>query len=105
MTGRRQGGHRLVYSEDAFDWSAPRVPSAISPEEEAKAKREQEEEQRSERKAGMGKALGGVVEKTGSEKTEEEIRGSTPEMRQSISQACTSWACISRARTSWACTS
>ncbi|EXJ83757.1 hypothetical protein A1O1_07383 [Capronia coronata CBS 617.96] len=99
--------HQL--GEDGFDWSKARVPAPISQEEaDAKAQQEkaateaaearrrnaeldqirQEEEQRNanriERKAGTGKTLATVVEKTGAEKREEEVRGLTPEMRMRL---------------------
>lgn len=99
--------HQL--GEDAFDWSKARVPAPLSQEEaDAKAQQEkaasdaaearrrkadleqirQEEEKRNvgriERKAGAGKTLAAAVEKTGSEKREEEMRGLTPEMRMRL---------------------
>jgi hypothetical protein len=98
--------HQLGESE--IDWAAAHIPSALSPEEvEARAQKEKaaddaaeserrkadleriakEEEARHvgriEKKAGAGKSLG-VVEKTGSEKREEEGRGLTPEMRMRL---------------------
>lgn len=100
---------RHTLGEKAHDWSAAHVPSPLSPEEaEAKSKREtqeastaeaerrkadlerikQEEQERKigkiEKKAGAGKTLGAVPEKTWSEKNEEDLRGLTPEMRQRL---------------------
>jgi hypothetical protein len=96
--------HQL--GETAFDWSAAHVPSALSQEEVDKRNADEktasqaaeiqrrradlerirlEEESRSanrlERKAGVGKTLAAAVEKTGSEKREEEMRGMNSEMR------------------------
>lgn len=101
---------RHTLGENAFDWSAAHVPSALSPEEaETKSKRDQqeataaeserrkadldrirqEEEDRKvgkiEKKAGAGKALNGSLpEKSWTDKREEEMRGLTPEMRQRL---------------------
>jgi Bacteroidetes VLRF1 release factor/Ankyrin repeats (many copies) len=99
---------RHTLGESGIDWAAAHVPSALSPEEvEARSQKEkaaddaaemerrkadldriakEEEAQnagRIEKKAGPGKSLG-VVEKTGSEKREEEGRGLTPEMRMRL---------------------
>ncbi|KIW70894.1 hypothetical protein PV04_03127 [Phialophora macrospora] len=103
----RVARHQL--GENAFDWAAAHVPSALSQEEvDAKAAQEksvsdaaearrrqadlerlrQEEEKRNvgriERKAGAGKTLAAAAEKTGAEKREEEMRGLTPEMRMKL---------------------
>ncbi|OAP61274.1 hypothetical protein AYL99_03475 [Fonsecaea erecta] len=99
--------HQL--GENVFDWSAAHVPSPLSQEEaDAKAAQEKaasdaaeaqrrkagleqlrlEEEKRNvnrlEKKAGAGKTLAAVAEKTGAEKREEEVRGLTPEMRMRL---------------------
>lgn len=100
---------RHTLGEKAYNWSASHIPSPLSPEEaEAKAKKEeqqantaeadrrkaelarlkQEEEARKtgkiERRAGAGKALGAIPEKSWTEKNEEDLRGLTPEMRQRL---------------------
>lgn len=100
---------RHTLGEKAFDWAAAHVPSALSAAEaEAKSKRDQqdeteaeaerrkaglesirqEEEQRKvgniEKKAGVGKTLNALPEKTWTDKREEEMRGLTPEMRQRL---------------------
>ncbi|KAK5944728.1 hypothetical protein PMZ80_001928 [Knufia obscura] len=100
---------RHTLGEKAHDWSAAHVPTPLTPEEaEAKSKREaseantaeaehrkadlerikQEEEDRKlgkiEKKAGTGKALGAVPDKSWTEKNEEDLRGLTPEMRQRL---------------------
>jgi len=100
---------RHTLGEKAHDWSAAHVPSPLSSEEaEAKSKREtqeasaaeaerrkadlerikQEEQDRKvgkiEKKAGAGKTLGAVPEKTWAEKNDEDLRGLTPEMRQRL---------------------
>lgn len=99
---------RHQIGEKAFDWSAAHVPSALTQEEvEAKIHNEktaataaetkrrqadlehirQEEESRVvgrlERKAGTGKSLADI-DKTGSEKREEEMRGLSTDMRQRL---------------------
>ncbi|KIV77050.1 hypothetical protein PV11_08886 [Exophiala sideris] len=103
----RVARHQLA--EDAFEWSKTHIPTPLSQDEaDAKAKQEkaasdaaeaqrrkadleriqQDEEKRNvgriERKAGAGKTLAAAVEKTGSEKREEEMRGLTPEMRMRL---------------------
>ena len=100
---------RNTLGEEAFDWNAAHVPSAISQAEaDTRAKEEQsalesaEKERRKadlrdiekaeedrnvgrlERKAGVGKSLSAAQEKTGGEKREEETRGLTPEMRMKL---------------------
>lgn len=102
----RVARHQL--GEDGVDWTAAHVPSPLRPEEaEAKSTHERaaddaaeaerrkadlerirkEEEARHvgriERKAGAGKSLA-AVEKSGSERREEEARGLTPEMRMKL---------------------
>jgi hypothetical protein len=96
---------RHVLGEEGIDWAAAHVPSPLSPgEAEAKASAERAVEEREEaerrkedlerirgeeearrvggmeRRAGQGRSLG-VVEKSGSERREEEGRGLTSEMR------------------------
>ncbi|KAK4937417.1 hypothetical protein LTR10_021954 [Elasticomyces elasticus] len=103
----RVARHQL--GETAFEWSKTHIPAPLSQDEaDAKAKQEkatsdaaeaerrkadlerikQDEEKRNvgriERKAGAGKTLAAAVEKTGSEKREEEMRGLTPEMRMRL---------------------
>lgn len=100
---------RHSLGENAFDWIAAHVPSALSPEEaETRSKRDQqeastaeserrkadlerikqEEEDRKvgkiEKKAGVGKTLNALPEKSWTDKREEEMRGLTPEMRQRL---------------------
>lgn len=100
---------RHALGENAFDWNAAHVPSALSPEEaEARSKRDQqeasaaeserrkvdlerikqEEEDRKvgkiEQKTGVGKTLNALPEKSWTDKREEEMRGLTPEMRQRL---------------------
>ena len=96
----RVGRHEL--GEDRWDWTAARVPPALSraeaekrgerekaEAEKAEVERRKLEEERLTRegpkvvdKGGKGKALGGAVQmKTAEEKREEEARGMTPEMR------------------------
>ncbi|OCK83544.1 hypothetical protein K432DRAFT_401921 [Lepidopterella palustris CBS 459.81] len=100
---------RAELGESAWDWEAAGVPAPLSKAEVAKREQrekaekadadkqeaerrkaeterlrkqsEQEEAARREKKIGKGKALGGVPEKTGAEKREEESRGLTPEVR------------------------
>jgi len=100
----RVARHQL--GEGAYDWSKSHIPSGMTQEEfDAKSQQDkvasdaaeaqrrkadlqriqQEEEQRSagrmERKAGAGKTL---MDKTGSERREEETRGLTPELRMKL---------------------
>ncbi|KAK5083037.1 hypothetical protein LTR05_006919 [Lithohypha guttulata] len=100
---------RYALGDQAINWNAAHVPSAISQEEaDARHKQEQantesaeaerrkadlarirqEEEEREvgkiEKKAGTGKTLGAVPEKTWIEKNEEDLRGLSPEMRQRL---------------------
>ncbi|KAI1611916.1 hypothetical protein EDD36DRAFT_269510 [Exophiala viscosa] len=100
---------RQQIGENAFEWTKTHIPSPLSQDEaDAKAKQEkaahdaaeaqrrkadlehirQEEEKKNvgriERKAGTGKTLAAAIEKTGSEKREEEMRGLTPEMRMRL---------------------
>jgi hypothetical protein len=102
---------RYTLGEKAWDWDAATVPSALSPEESTQrteqekkekaaldaieaARRKQDlerlekeseaaEEGQKEKKFGKGKTLTGV-EKTGTERREEEARGLTPEMRMKL---------------------
>jgi hypothetical protein len=100
---------RSTLGESAADWTASHVPAGITQKEaDARAEQEkastdsaeaerrkadlekikQDEEQRSaskmERKGGVGKSLAAAVDKSGSEKREEEMRGLTPEMRMRL---------------------
>ncbi|KAE8132386.1 hypothetical protein BDV38DRAFT_211449 [Aspergillus pseudotamarii] len=100
----RVARHEL--GESKWNWEAAKVPSAISKADvDSRAEREQkaaEEEEKNRRKAELhrlkmedaakealqakrsgGRALGSV-EKTASEKREEEMRGMTPEMRMRL---------------------
>ncbi|KAJ5759825.1 hypothetical protein N7520_006981 [Penicillium odoratum] len=97
---------RHELGESKWDWTAAKVPSAISKADaESRADRERiaaEEEEKTRRKAGLerlqkedaeraaqqahrpgGRTLG-AVEKTAAEKRDEETRGMTPEMRMRL---------------------
>lgn len=100
---------RRELGEERWDWTAAQVPPALSRSEaEERGEREKKDAEKKEeerRKIEMqrikekeqeissqqqqqqrksGKVLGGVLEKTGAERREEESRGMTPEMRMRL---------------------
>ncbi|EFR00503.1 ankyrin repeat and zinc finger domain-containing protein 1 [Nannizzia gypsea CBS 118893] len=97
---------RLELGEEAWDWEAAHIPSAMSKQEsenreeaERKAAKEVEDKRRTEEVERLRKeetpSIGGknrasrqtiaaIQQKTGAEKREEETRGMTPEMRMKL---------------------